>query len=90
MTTHCDLCGFEHTPASESAFVEFRGRRYRAPFRCFCCAITICVRQFASSRTCGGCDIQQCRNGVTTLEWDDGHGHARENIIAFAEQGERP
>ena len=89
MTTHCDLCGFEHPPDSGSAFVDFSGRCYRAPFRCLCCGVTICVQQFASRRACGWCDTGKCQNGVLG-SWKLGHGHVAENRLRFAEQGERP
>lgn len=42
-------------------YVDFKGWRFRAPFRCMCCGRMISLRQFCFGRACGGCDCGQCR-----------------------------
>jgi hypothetical protein len=47
---------------SVDVFVDFKGWRFRAPFRCLCCGIVISVRQFCFGRDCATCDIGNCRH----------------------------
>ena len=41
-------------------FVDFNGRRFRAPFRCLCCGKEIRLSQFCYGRLCGSCDAGAC------------------------------
>jgi hypothetical protein len=44
-------------------FVDFNGRRYRAPFRCLCCGKQVSLAQFCFGRLCGSCDCGACQPG---------------------------
>lgn len=39
-----------------SVFVDFKGWRLRAPFRCMNCGREVSVQQFCFGRCCGPCD----------------------------------
>lgn len=85
-------CGGEHPPDSPTSYVDFNGRRYRPPFRCLCCGMGICGRQFAFGRTCGYCDRGRCQLGLVIgrdrrpgqLVYETGHG--RLDIREIAEE----
>ena len=49
-------------PAADSDFVDFKGWRFRPPFRCMCCGVIVSLRQFCFGRTCGSCDLGHCRH----------------------------
>jgi hypothetical protein len=44
----------------KGTFVDFKGWRFTAPFRCICCGRKIDVRQFCFGRSCGICDTGKC------------------------------
>lgn len=43
-------------------FVEFKGWRFFAPFRCMCCGVWISISQFCFGRACGACDCGRCQH----------------------------
>lgn len=48
-------------------YVDFKGWRFRAPFRCICCGQKVDIRQFCFGRACDICDTGKCKhrnNGV--------------------------
>lgn len=47
---------------SEENFVDFKGWRFRAPFRCMCCGAMVSIRQFCFGRSCAPCDTGRCRH----------------------------
>lgn len=49
--------GAAEVQSDAAAIIEHRGWRFTAPFHCFYCGDPISARQFAFSRSCGGCDI---------------------------------
>ena len=53
-----------HVPIPPSVFMDHRGWRFFYPFYCFTCARRVCPRQFAFSRSCGGCDVSHSRTAV--------------------------
>lgn len=65
----CPSCGGFHEEDPEDCWVDWNGYRFRRPFRCICCGIEICARQFAFGRACGRCDVGACEpeNGVFQL-----------------------
>ncbi len=94
--TFCVGCGgTPHEPAPPGAYVDFRGRRYREPFRCLCCGKEICYKQFCWGRTCGYCDSGQCEKGIVVgpdfpadprdAQLISETGHNRKDIIEAAE-----
>lgn len=45
----------------EQNFVDYKGWRFRPPYRCMCCGVMISIRQFCFGRACGPCDCGQRR-----------------------------
>lgn len=43
-------------------YVDFKGWRFRAPFRCMCCGRIIDIQQFCYGRYCGICDMGKCEH----------------------------
>jgi hypothetical protein len=41
-------------------YVDYKGRRYFAPYRCFCCGKEISRDQFIFSTLCPTCDTGDC------------------------------
>ncbi|MDE1821252.1 MAG: hypothetical protein KGJ23_08730 [Euryarchaeota archaeon] len=56
----CNSCGGNHDPDPAGVTIDFKGRRFTAPFHCLCCDRVLCARQFAFGRCCGPCDIGSC------------------------------
>lgn len=48
-------------------FVDWGGRRYRAPFCCLCCGRQIKLAQFCYGRLCGSCDVGACQPGNSSF-----------------------
>lgn len=48
--------------SSNDNFVDFKGWRFRAPWRCMCCGMIISLQQFCFGRSCGGCDLGRCNH----------------------------
>lgn len=42
---------------SEDIYIDYKGWRWRAPFHCMYCGVEVSARQWAFSRSCGGCDV---------------------------------
>ena len=87
----CQTCGGHHEPDTEDSWVDFRGYRFRPPFRCMCCGKEICVRQFAYGRCCGSCDTGACQTDNRAFQLSAAHEHpewwsydAQESIREFA------
>ncbi len=71
----CLTCGGHHEPDLEDSYVDFRGYRFRLPFRCMCCGKIICMRQFAYGRCCGPCDTGSCQTGNSAFLMSAVHEH---------------
>jgi hypothetical protein len=56
-------------------FVDFNGRRYRAPFCCLCCGRQIKLAQFCYGRLCGSCDVGACQRGNRSFRKEAAHKH---------------
>lgn len=52
----------------EATFVDFNGRRFRAPFRCLCCGDEVSLAQFCFGRACGPCDCGACDSMNTAFD----------------------
>lgn len=50
-------------------YVDFKGWRFRAPFRCLCCGIEVDIRQFCYGRACPSCDCGHCHHSRYDLLW---------------------
>jgi hypothetical protein len=50
-------------------YIDYNGRRYSPPYRCFCCGAVISRQQFVFSRTCPVCDTGDC---TRLYEYTDG------------------
>lgn len=48
--------------ADSDVYVDFKGWRFRAPFRCLCCGSMVSLRQFCFGRCCAPCDVGKCRH----------------------------
>lgn len=60
----------------EGNFVEFKCKKFYAPFHCLCCGKEISVEQFCYGRTCGYCDCGSCcKNGRYEI------GHGRKDVF---------
>jgi hypothetical protein len=46
-------------------FVDFKGWRFRPPFRCMCCGTMISLEQFCFGRACALCDTGRCNHPKT-------------------------
>lgn len=62
----CSGCGGVHESDPPDSWVDvapLEGEPYRItwPFRCICCGVTICARQFAFGASCGKCDVGACQ-----------------------------
>jgi len=71
----CQACGGYHEPDPPDAYVDFRGWRWRPPFRCLCCGTTVCARQWAFGRCCGKCDTGICQSWHKHFKPEYAHGH---------------
>ncbi len=59
----CLFCiRFLHAPPPEGIYFDFKGWRFTPPFICLYCGIEVCSRQWASSRSCGLCDISHANH----------------------------
>ncbi len=67
------------------AWVDFKGWRFRAPWRCMCCGKAISLRQFCFGRCCGPCDCGQCRDHSTNRR--ESYSGPRELIDGKAADG---
>jgi hypothetical protein len=47
----------DQTSAVPDLYFDYKGWRFRPPFHCMYCGIEVSVRQWAFSRSCGGCDV---------------------------------
>lgn len=65
-------------------WVDFRGKRYYAPFRCLCCGVKVSDEQFCYGRTCGYCDCGKCNKNLKKGEIVFEEGHGRKDIINSA------
>ena len=59
----CPTCGGKHEPDPPDSWVDFKGYRFRKPFKCMCCGKEICALQFSFGRCCGPCDLGACQLG---------------------------
>jgi len=58
----CSACCGHHEPdPPETTVVVGLRWVFTPPFRCICCGVEICARQFAWGLMCGPCDIGACR-----------------------------
>lgn len=58
----CRLCTTAiHEPAPADIHFDYRGWKFTPPFICMGCGIEVCFRQWAFSRSCGGCDVSYSR-----------------------------
>lgn len=61
-------------------YVDFRGHRYTAPWRCLCCGADIDLQQFVWGRMCPYCDMGRCEKGLVAVgrglrtTYEAGHG----------------
>ena len=49
-----------HTSVNEpllDIYIDFKGWRWKAPFACMRCGVTVDPQQWAYSRSCGSCDV---------------------------------
>jgi hypothetical protein len=46
----------------DDLYVDFKGWRFRAPFRCLCCGQVVSIEQFCYGRYCGICDSGKCQH----------------------------
>jgi len=53
----CSSCIGEHEPFPVGAYFDYKGYRFTPPFHCMYCGVEVCHRQWAFSRSCGGCDV---------------------------------
>lgn len=49
-----------YPPEDRDKYVDFRGWRLRAPWRCMCCGRLVSLRQFCFGRSCAYCDTGAC------------------------------
>lgn len=49
--------------APDDVYMDFKGWRFRAPFRCMKCGCLVTARQWAFSRSCGPCDCGSAPTG---------------------------
>ena len=71
----CSSCGGNHESDPADAYLDFRGYRLVAPFRCMCCGRETCIRQFAYGRTCGLCDTGACQTWNRMFKPEYAHPH---------------
>lgn len=46
----------------EAEYVDFKGWRFKSPWRCLCCGRRISLEQFCFGRCCGACDLGKCQH----------------------------
>lgn len=67
-----------NSPESKTdQYVDFKGWRFTAPFRCLCCGKMIGIRQFCFGRSCPACDVGRCRH---PKNWCSSYSGPRELI----------
>lgn len=74
-SVRCSHCCGEHEPDPPDVYIDFRGWRWRAAFRCLCCGVIICARQWAFGRGCGKCDTGACHSDNRYFQPEYGHVH---------------
>jgi hypothetical protein len=57
----CPHCFGEHELDTSDIWVEWKGKKYFAPFLCLCCGKETCARQWAYGRSCATCDTGICQ-----------------------------
>lgn len=72
---YCSTCAGRHEPDPSNSYVDYRGYRFKKPFRCMCCGKEVCARQFAFGRTCAPCDIGACQTGNKAFSVSAIHPH---------------
>ncbi len=72
-----------YPPEHRDKYVDFKGWRMRAPWRCMCCGKMISLKQFCFGRACGACDCGKCVGHQQN--WRHPYSGPRELIDAKAE-----
>jgi len=49
-------------PEDDQNFVDFKGWRFKPPYRCLCCGVIVTLQQFCVGRTCGSCGTGKCNH----------------------------
>lgn len=70
--------------------MDFKDRRFYAPFRCLCCGTEVDIKQFCYGRCCGLCDMGVCqyaKGHFHDMRYYIGYwsGHGRKDIFAEAQ-----
>ncbi len=96
MAEFCVSCYGDHDPDPPDVSMEFRGWELRPPFKCMCCGVDLCARQFAFGRACALCDTGGCQTWHQAFKPERAHARpswegrpgtpAEETMAAFAAQ----